>query len=71
MEELLKIGYILSFSEACPIKAWGKWYVSFYIPDGPRVAGYGNDEQQAVAEALALALKTVRLIEENKALQSH
>ena len=71
MEELLKLGYVLSFSEACPIKAWGKWHVSFYVPNGARVAGYGDDEVQATAEALNLALKTARLLEENKALTGH
>lgn len=71
MEELLKLGYVLSFSEACPVKAWGKWHVSFSVPGGARVAGYGDDEQQAVSEALQLALKTVRILEENKSLTGH
>jgi hypothetical protein len=71
MEELLKLGYILSFSEACPIVSWGKWHVSLYIPNGGRVAGYGDDEKQALDQALQQVLKTARLIEENKGLTKH
>jgi hypothetical protein len=57
MEELLKLGYILSFSEACPIVAWGKWYVSLVKPMGHRVTGYGSCEIEAFDDALKTALK--------------
>ena len=36
MEELNKLGYSLTFSEACSVTAWGKWYVHL-----KNSAGYG------------------------------
>lgn len=71
MDELLKLGYALSFSEACPVTAWGTWHCSFKHTNGAYVKGYGATEQDAVKEALDRVLKTMLIIEQNKDLQSH
>lgn len=59
MDELLALGFALSFSEACTIKAWGKWHVSFKHTNGGYVKGYGDTEADALAEALALVKKSL------------
>ena len=59
-EQLEKLGYNLSFSEKCPVIAWGKWHVLFKREKGTQVAGYGDDENSAFEDAI----KTARKIEE-------
>lgn len=71
IDELVQLGYSLSFSEACPIKAWGKWHSSFKKADGSCVKGYGETEEEAFKYALNLAIETVRVLEENKGLTKH
>lgn len=60
MEELIALGYFLSFSEACPVVSWGKWHVSFkHHLNGAYVKGYGDTEAEAVSQALETLKKSL------------
>jgi hypothetical protein len=59
-EELEKLGYVISFSQECPIVKWGKWYVSVKKNKGPQIMGYGDNESLAFEDVL----KTARKLEE-------
>ncbi len=58
-DELVALGFEVSHSTACPVVAWGKWFVGVKHSNGRQIAGYGADEEAAFADALATATKPV------------
>ncbi len=51
-DQLLALGFEVTHSTACQVKAWGKWFVGLKHGDSRAVAGYGDDEETAFADAL-------------------
>jgi hypothetical protein len=56
-EELEAKGWELTVSNVSPIASWGKYMVRIKHTSNRVVAGYGQDEQQAIDDAWALASK--------------
>lgn len=56
-DELLALGFEVAHSSPCQAKAWGKWFVGVKLSTGRYVAGYGENEEAAFADALATATK--------------
>lgn len=68
-DALLALGFEVTFSQACEVKAWGKWFVGLEMGTGRAVNGYGDDEEAAFADALATATKPV--VVENSSANRH
>jgi len=56
-DQLLALGFEVTHSTACTVKAWGLWFVGVKHANGRQVAGYGDDEEAAFAYALATVNK--------------
>lgn len=51
-DQLIALGFNVTFSSACQVVAWGKWFVGLKMGTGRAVHGYGDDEESAFADAL-------------------
>lgn len=65
-DQLLALGFEVTFSSACQVKAWGKWFVGLKQGSGRAVAGYGDDEETAFADALKTASRPLDVASVNK-----
>lgn len=55
-EELIQMGWEVVLSVDSPVGLWGKWMIQIKHPkDGRIIATYGNNEIEALGEALTRA----------------
>ncbi len=61
-DQLIALGFEVTHSSPCPVAAWGKWFVGLKMETRRAVAGYGDDEEAAFADALATVNKPIEVV---------